>query len=72
MNTQNAGKVLVAVGLTALILGALLILAGRLGLDRLPGNFTWRRGPVTVFVPLTLSILASLLLTLLLNLFLRR
>lgn len=55
-----------------LVLGALLILGERLGLGRLPGDLELRRGKLTVYFPLATSLLLSLVLTLLLNLWLRR
>jgi hypothetical protein len=67
------------VGRLLLLLGALIALAGlvlifwpNLPLGRLPGDFRFRVGGGTVFLPLATSILLSLLLTLLLNLFFRR
>ena len=48
--------------------GARAHLAG----GRLPGDIVWRRGNVTVYVPLGLMLLLSILLTLLLNLIFRR
>ena len=59
-----------AVGL--LVLGGLFLLLGRLGLDRLPGDLVFRRGGVTVYFPLGLMILLSVVGTILLNIFLRR
>ncbi len=52
--------------------GALFLVGGRLGLGRLPGDFTWGRGNVRVYAPLATSIVISVLLTLVLNLVLRR
>jgi hypothetical protein len=37
-------------------------------IGRLPGDFTWRRGPVTVYVPLATSIIISVVLTIVLAL----
>ncbi|HLS88814.1 MAG TPA: DUF2905 family protein [Sphingobacteriaceae bacterium] len=66
------GRLFMYIGGALFLLGLVLILAGRLGLGRLPGDIVWRRGPVTVFFPLATSLLLSLLLTLLLNLLARR
>ena len=69
-------RLLIAAGLALALIGALILLAGRvpfLGwLGRLPGDFVVRRGPVTIYVPLITSIILSVLLTIALNLFLRR
>lgn len=66
------GRVLIAVGLGLVLLGGLLLLAQRAGLPRLPGDFVYRRGGLTVFLPLGTSLLLSLLLTLILMLLRKR
>ena len=55
-----------------LVLGGLFLLLGRLGFDRLPGDLSFRRGNVTVYFPIGLMILLSVVGTVLLNLFFRR
>jgi hypothetical protein len=66
------GRVLLLGGVSLAAVGLLLILAGRLGLGRLPGDLVWRGENWAVYVPLGWMILLSVLLTLLLNLFHRR
>jgi Protein of unknown function (DUF2905) len=51
-------------------LGALGL--AKLGVERLPGTFSWKSGNVTVFAPIGLMLLVSIVGTILLNLFLRR
>ncbi len=65
-------------GITFIILGAVLIVfgialaySGRLGIGRLPGDFVWRRGNFTFYVPLATSILLSIVISLLFWLFRR-
>ena len=58
--------------LVLLALGVLFLLLGRLGLDRLPGDLVFRRGNFTVYFPIGVMILVSVVATILLNLFLRR
>ena len=55
------GKVLVVVGLCIAGLGALILLGVPLG--RLPGDLVYRRGGVTVYVPLATSVVLSVVLT---------
>ena len=55
-----------------LLVGGVFLLLGRLGLDRLPGDLVFRRGNATVYFPIGLMILLSILGTILLNIFLRR
>ena len=69
---STAGKVLVAVGLALLVAGAIFLLLARFGVTRLPGDVVARRGPVTIYAPVGLMILVSVILTVALNLFLRR
>ena len=67
------GRLLVLVGLVVMLVGAGLLVADRVGwLGRLPGDFTLRRGPVTFYFPLATSIVVSIVLTVLLNIFFRR
>ena len=55
-----------------LVLGGIFLLLGRFGFDRLPGDLVLRRGNFTVYAPIGLMIVVSIVLTILLNLFLRR
>jgi hypothetical protein len=70
---QDLGRVLVVVGGLTVLLGLVLLLAPRLPwLGRLPGDILIRRDSFTFYFPIVTSIVASLVLTLLLNLFWRR
>lgn len=59
------GKALVGLGLLLVVVGAGLMLAGRLGwpLGRLPGDFVWKGKHAQVFFPLGTSIAISVVLT---------
>jgi hypothetical protein len=68
-----------ALGRTVLVMGAVLVLVGtalivgeKLGLGRLPGDIVIERKGFRFSAPIATSILLSLVLTLLANLFLRR
>jgi DUF2905 family protein len=63
------GKLLVVVGLLIALAGVLVMLGAPIG--RLPGDIYYRRGSTTIYVPITTSILISVILTLVLS-FLRR
>ena len=70
---HELGRLLIVVGVGAILAGVALLLAGRLPwLGRLPGDFVVQRGPVTFYVPLVTSLVVSVILTILLNLFWRR
>ena len=55
-----------------LVLGGLFVLLGRFGVERLPGDLVFKRGNLTVYFPIGLMILLSVVGTILLNLFFRR
>lgn len=55
-----------------LVVGGLMLLLSRFGLERLPGDLVFRRGNATVYFPVGLMILVSIVGTILLNIFLRR
>ena len=72
MDLSALGKLLLALAAVIALVGLVLLLVGRGVLPRLPGDFTFGRGNLRVFVPIGTSILISVVLTILLNLFLRR
>ena len=70
---SGLGRTLILFGLVLVVVGGLILLAGRLpDLGRLPGDILVRRGSFTFYMPLATSLIVSLLLTLLLNLIFRR
>jgi len=69
---ETIGKLLIGGAIALLVVGALVLLLGRFGLDRLPGDLIFKRGGVTVYFPIGIMILLSIVGTVLLNLFLRR
>jgi hypothetical protein len=69
---SQLGRILIGLGLALVLAGAALLVLQRLGLGRLPGDFTWKGKYGTLHVPVATSLLLSLGLTLLLNLWLRR
>lgn len=71
MPLQSLGKVLLVLGALLLVLGVLLMLGARAGLGNLPGDFSWKRGNTSIYIPIVSSIVLSILLTLVLNFVLR-
>lgn len=55
-----------------LVLGGLFLLLGRFGVERLPGDLVFRRGNLTLYFPIGLMILLSIVGTIVLNLVFRR
>jgi Protein of unknown function (DUF2905) len=69
---ETAGKVLLGAALILAILGVGALALSKLGVDRLPATLTWRSDNVTVYLPIGLMVAASIIGTILLNIFLRR
>jgi uncharacterized membrane protein YwzB len=72
MSLEGIGKLLIGGAVVLLVLGVIFLLLSRFGLDRLPGDLIFRRGNLTIYAPIGLMILVSIVLTILLNLFFRR
>jgi len=66
---QDAGRLLVIFGVLLALIGGGLMLFGRFAL---PGDLTFRTGHVTIYVPIAASIILSVLLTVVLNLWFRQ
>jgi hypothetical protein len=64
MEPQQIGKLLIAVGLTIVLLGVLFLLLGQLGLFKLPGDFNFSSKNWRLFFPITSCLIISILLTL--------
>ena len=70
MTAPALGRLLVGFGLAIAALGAMVWLLG--ALPRLPGDIFIQRRGFTLYIPILGSLLLSLLLTVLLNLFFAR
>jgi Protein of unknown function (DUF2905) len=69
---ETAGRVLLGAALILAILGVGALALSKLGVHRLPATLTWRSDNVTIFVPVGLMVVASIVGTIVLNIFLRR
>ena len=72
MSLEGLGKLLIGGAVVLLVLGGIFLLLSKFGLERLPGDLVFRRGNLTVYAPIGLMILVSVVLTILLNVFFRR
>lgn len=64
---ESFGKILVIVGIIFSIIGGVILIGGKFGLGKLPGDIFWRKGNFTFYFPLATSIILSILLTAILN-----
>jgi hypothetical protein len=65
---EQLGRFLLVTGLVVAGIGLILVVAGKLGIGRLPGDVLWEGDGWTVYVPIGWMIVLSVLLTILLNL----
>ena len=65
-------KILIVLGVVMVVLGLLWPWITRLGLGRLPGDVALEKEGFQLFIPITSSIIISIVLTLLVWLFTRR
>ena len=72
MDFSALGKLVLWTGLGVAALGVVLILLGKGIWPHLPGDFAFRVGRARVFLPVASSMLLSIVLTVVLNLLLRR
>jgi Protein of unknown function (DUF2905) len=72
VDLSGLGRVLLIIAVVIAVFGVVLILAGRGLIPRLPGDIAIERGNTRFYFPLGTSILVSLIVTVVLNLFLRR
>ncbi len=72
MGLEGVAKLVLGIGVGLLVLGGLLYLAAKLGWTRLPGDFVYRGKNVTVYIPIGLMVVVSVVGSLILYLFSRR
>lgn len=70
--TPEVGRLLLVVGLVLVVVGGLAVLGVRLPFGRLPGDIAIEGERGGFYVPIVTMIVISVVLTILLNLFLRR
>jgi len=72
VNLETVAKIVLGIGVGFLVLGGILYLVAKLGWTHLPGDFVFRGKNVTVYIPLGLMILVSVVGSLILYLLSRR
>jgi hypothetical protein len=65
---ESAAKVLLGLAVLLVVVGGGLLLAAKLGLERLPGDIVIKRDGFTLYAPIGLMIVLSIVLTVVLNL----
>jgi hypothetical protein len=72
MGFDAIGRIIITFGIIMVLVGGGLLLIGKLGLGKLPGDIFFQRGNTTFYFPLATSLIVSLVLTIILNLIFRR
>jgi len=72
MQFEGIGKILILSGIILLVVGAMIILGGKLGLGRLPGDIVIKNQNFIFYFPLVTSIIISMILTIIFNMFFRK
>jgi len=68
---SSLGRVLLVVAVVIAVVGVLFVVAGAVGLGKLPGDLAIRRGNVRAYAPIGTCILLSVLLTIVFSVFRR-
>ncbi|MDD5383210.1 MAG: DUF2905 domain-containing protein [Candidatus Margulisbacteria bacterium] len=73
MAVEPLGRMLLYIGVVLVVIGGFFIIMAKIPwFGRLPGDISFDRGGLTVYIPITTMILVSLVLTLLMNVVWRR
>ena len=72
MDGSDVGKILLVIGAAVLLTGAWLATGHRIPFGSLPGDISFRSGNVSFGFPLVSCLILSVVLTVILNIFLRR
>lgn len=72
MDSRTLGLLIVGIGVVVIVIGVLVAAGGFSWFGRLPGDIRFEGERTRVFVPITSMIVISLVLTILVNIFLRR
>jgi hypothetical protein len=65
----DAGRLVLIFGVLLVVIGGALMLFGRF---HLPGDFTFRSGSTTVYIPIATCVILSIVATIVLNLVFRQ
>jgi len=69
---ESIGRLIIMLGIILIVIGAAITFGSKIGLGRLPGDIFIRRGNMTFYFPILTSIVISILLTVVANLFFRK
>lgn len=68
---ESIGRALIFGGIAIMVIGVVVVLMSKFGIQKVPGDIVIRRGNFTLHFPIVTSIVLSILLSLLFALFRR-
>ncbi len=71
---SDIGRLLIIFGICLAVIGGIILLLGKipgLPFGKLPGDFSWESGSTRIYFPLATMIIVSIVLTIVVNLFVR-
>lgn len=71
MEFEQLGRLLLVLGVGLLLVGGLMVLLGKIGFGKLPGDIHIQRENFTCFAPIVSMLLLSILLTIVVNVAIR-
>lgn len=72
MNPEIIGKVMIFMGVLLIVFGLVIWLGKNVGLGRLPGDILIKTDNFTFYFPLVTGLIVSIILTIIINLLLRK
>jgi hypothetical protein len=71
VETETLAKILIATGVLVGIVGVVLLLLTRAGFSGFPGDLSFKSDGVSIYIPIVSMIVASIILTIVVNIALR-
>ncbi len=69
MSIEPFGKSLIGIGILLIIVGVIMLVGGKLGIGKLPGDIYVQRGNFSFYFPLATCIIISIILSILFSIF---
>ena len=72
MNWMDTGRFLIIAGTVIVVLGLVFLMADKIPIGRLPGDFKFGGDRFRIYIPVATCVLLSLVITLIVNFFSRK
>lgn len=68
MNIEPFGKALIGIGILLVVVGVLMLIGGKMGIGKLPGDIYIEKGKFSFYFPLATCIIISIVLSIIFSL----